>query len=112
MKKETLFAISSYNQKYYFSPKSKNLPKDIILDIKKIGIYFANKIKGVFCIGFYENGDIFIECTSLENDFDYDEIGAKLEIERLKKEKTKLFSSLIIWNKILNQNRKDLKSES
>ncbi len=112
MEKEILFAISSYNEKYYFSPIAEKLPKEIKLDIKKIGVYFANKLKGIFTIGFYENGDIFLESSSLENDFEYDEIGAKLEIERFKQEKKELLSSLIIWNKILQEIRKENKIES
>lgn len=112
MEKQVLFAISSYNEKYYFSPITKKLPKEIKLDIKKIGIYFVNKLKGIFTIGFYENGDIFIESSSLENDFEYDELGAKLEIERIKQEKKDLLSSLILWNRVLQEIRKDNKIES
>lgn len=112
MEKQILFAISSYNEKYYFNPIAEKLPKEIKLDIKKIGVYFANKLKGIFTIGFYENGDIFLESSSLENDFEYDEIGAKLEIERFKQEKKELLSSLIIWNKVLQEIRKENKIES
>lgn len=106
MAKEVLFAISSYNEKYYFNPISESLPKDIKLEIKKLGAYFVTKLRGTFLLGFYEDGDVFIECSALENDFDYDDIGAKLEIERFKKEKKELISSLSIWYKIFLKVRK------
>ncbi|MDE6357584.1 MAG: hypothetical protein K2L15_03230 [Eubacteriales bacterium] len=112
MEKEVLFAISSYNEKYYFNPITESLPKDIKLEIKKIGVYFVTKLKGTFSIGFYEDGNVFIECSALENDFDYDDIGAKLEIERIKKEKKELISSLIIWYKIFLEIRKGKQIES
>lgn len=103
MKKEVIFAVSSYNEKYFFSPITKNLPLEIKKDIKKIGIYFVSKISGIFTTGFYENGDFFIDYKFLETDFDYDEIGAKLEIEKIKREKKQLISSLMLWYKILKK---------
>ncbi len=112
MEKEVIFFISSYKKKYYEGDILKKLPKDIKTEIKKIGFYFVFKISGTFSIGFYENGDIFMETSFIEGDFDYDEIGAKLEIEKIKKEKDELFKALKIWYKIFSKLEKEQKLES
>ena len=112
MEKDVLFAISSYNKKYYFAPIAKSLPKDIKLEIKKIGVYFVTKLSGAFSFGFYEVGTFFIESTSLENDFYYDEIGAKLEIKKFEEEKKELISSLKLWYTVFLKNRKGKNFES
>lgn len=110
MKKDVIFATSSYNQKYYFNPDTKTLPIEIKNRIKEIGIYIVNKVNGIFSMGFYEDGSLFIEYSFSEGDFFCDEIGARLEIEKIKKEEKELLSSLTLWYKvfILKQSEKEL----
>lgn len=78
----------------------KKLPPAVKDEIKAFAALAAEKIHCVFVLGFYENGDIYIETKSSENDFDFDEIGAKLEMEKIKKDKSDLFDSLNLWYKI------------
>ena len=103
MEKHILFATSSYNQKYYFNPIAESLPTDIKNSIKQIGIYFVNKVNGIFTLGFYDDGSFFIDYSFLEDDFLCDEIGAKLEVEKIKRENKDLISSLTLWYKVLNK---------
>ena len=103
MKKHILFTTSSYNQKYYFNPITESLPIDIKNSIKQIGIYFVNKVNGIFTLGFYDDGSLFIDYSFLEDDFLCDEIGAKLEIEKIKRENKDLISSLTLWYKVFNK---------
>lgn len=97
--KNIIFATSSYKQKFYFSPEADTLPENIKDDIKQMGILLINKVGGVLSLGFYkDNGELFI-------DYDYDDvfcddIGAKLEIEKLKREQREFFESLSNWYKI------------
>jgi len=101
MKKTVLSAASCYNKKYYINPDmEKSLPAQIKEEIKALVASMAEKIHCVFILGFYENGDIYIETTSEENDFDFDEIGARLETEKIKREKTELLDSLNLWYKV------------
>lgn len=109
MQKKIIFAISSYNKKYYFEPITQSLPLDIKNEIKKIGSRTVYKVNGIFLIGFYENGDLYLELRANENDFDYDEIGAGLEIEKIKKEQKELINSLQIWYRIFV--KKDWRNE-
>ena len=101
MKKIVLSAASCYNKKYYINPDmEKNLPSQIKEEIKALVASMAEKLHCIFTLGFYENGDIYIETSSAENDFDFDEIGAKLETEKIKKEKSELLDSLNLWFKV------------
>ncbi len=101
MKKIVLSAASCYNKKYYINPDmEKNLPSQIKEEIKALVASMAEKLHCIFTLGFYENGDIYIETSSVENDFDFDEIGAKLETEKIKKEKSELLDSLNLWFKV------------
>jgi hypothetical protein len=56
----------------------------------------AQKLSGIFAVGFYEDGSVFLNSTADESDFGYDEIGAKLEISRLEREEKELFKSLAL----------------
>ena len=101
MKKIVLSAASCYNKKYYINPNmEKNLPSQIKDEIKALVASMAEKLHCIFTLGFYENGNIYIETSSVENDFDFDEIGAKLETEKINKEKAELLNSLNLWFKV------------
>lgn len=100
MDKLTIFAISSYNKNYFFDEKCTTLPNNIKSEIKLIGKYFVNKVGGNFMLSFYENCNISLEYSFLDNDFNFDEIGAKLEIKKIKSENKKLFNELTLWYKI------------
>ena len=102
MGKKVLFATSSYNKKFYFDEITETLPIEIKNQIKEMGIYFVNKVGGTFSLGFYDDNDIFIDYSFYEDDFLCDEIGAKLEIERLKRENREFINSLILWYKVFN----------
>lgn len=78
----------------------KKLPTQIKEEIKALVASMAEKLHCVFTLGFYENGSVYIETVSDEADFDFDEIGAGLETERIKREKAELLESLSIWYKI------------
>ncbi len=101
MKKDILSAASCYNKKYYINPDmEKSLPPQIREELKAIVASMAEKLHCVFTIGFYENGDVYIETMGEENDFDFDDIGAKLEINKIKREKSEFLGSLSLWYKI------------
>ena len=60
----------------------------------------AEKLHGIFTMGFYENGEIFFEVRSEESDYDFDEIGVPLEIKKIESEKKELLKALKLWYKI------------
>lgn len=105
--KKVIFGASSYNQKFYFDEITNSLPLDIKNTIKEIGIYFVNKVGGIFTLGFYDDDSLFIDYSFAEDDFLCDEIGAKLEIEKIKRENKELISSLVLWYKVFNKDNKN-----
>ena len=48
-------------------------------------------------MGFDEAGELYFETVRREDDFDFDEIGAGLEIGALRREKKKLLRALELW---------------
>lgn len=100
MNKTVLSAASCYSQKYYLDPEFNRLPDPVRKELKILCVSFAEKMHGIFSLGFYEDGSIFLEASGNEDDWDYDEIGAKLEIDRLKIEKKELLHSLYMYRQI------------
>ncbi|NLK22170.1 MAG: hypothetical protein GX308_08910 [Epulopiscium sp.] len=100
MEKEVMASASYYAQKYYSNPEFDEIPIAIKDDIKFICISLAEKLQGIFSMGFYKNGDIYFEIKSDEKDYDFDEIGASLEIKKLEKENKELIRMLKIWYRI------------
>lgn len=94
-----MVAVSSYNENYFIHEKFKTLPYNIIKEVKNICISIAVKTRGIFMLGFYENGVIFFETKGYE-DKGYDEILAKFEINKLEREERELISSLSLWYRV------------
>ncbi len=100
MKKKVVLSASYYTQKYYSNPEFDGIPTAVRNEMREICISLAEKLHGIFTIGFYENGEIYFEAQAEESDYDFDEIGAPLEIKQLEKEKSELIRMLTIWYRI------------
>ncbi len=99
--RETLFASSVYKQKYFFNAKFNGLPPQIQEELRVLIIPLCQKIHGIIEVGFYkDDGEVFIETSCNDGDYRYDEIGAKLEIDRLLREQKEFFKQLELWYKI------------
>jgi len=107
LEKKVLSAASSYNKKYYFNNEFDKLPETIKSDIKVITICIAEKTHGIFNVGFYNDGSIYFESLGQSDDFNYDEIGAKLEISKLENKEKQLINSLSLWYKVVFKNNQE-----
>lgn len=105
MNKTILSAASSYNQKYYFNDEFKRLPPAVRNEIKILTVTTAERLRGIFSIGFYDDGSLFFEAAAEELDLNYDEIGAPLEIKRIQNEKADLISSLRMFYKYAREDK-------
>ena len=97
MAKKILAAANNKEQKYFMEEEFKFLPDTIKEDLKRICVYMAEKLNCTFLVGFDDNGDVYFETVKHEGDFDFDEIGAELEIRRLQKEELELFRAIELW---------------
>ena len=97
MEKKVLAAADCAAQKYFLEPAFAALPEQILEEVKTICIVLAQKLNCTFLIGFYENGEVYFETVQREDDFDFDQIGAELEIKRLQRQEAELFRALQMW---------------
>ncbi len=105
--KDIIFATSSYKQKFYFSKDARALPESIKEDIKYLAILLTEKVGGVFTIGFYkDDGELFLDFSYNHDDVFYDDIGAKLELQKLYRENREFFEDLTNWYKVFVINKK------
>lgn len=101
MEKTVLCAASYYKHKIFFNDeKFSTLPPEIKTEAKTIAAESAETVKCIVTLGFYENGDVYIEMSSDENDMDFDDIGAKYHIEKINKKYKKFFNALTLWYKV------------
>ena len=101
MAKKILAAANNKEQKYFMEEEFKFLPDTIKEDLKRICVYMAEKLNrnGEYQTRVQQsrNGDVYFETIKHEGDFDFDEIGAELEIKRLQKEELELFRAMELW---------------
>ncbi|MBQ6554011.1 MAG: hypothetical protein IJR45_03610 [Firmicutes bacterium] len=110
MKKSVLSAANFHQQKHYYNEEDYSaLPSDVKKEVKQIVVYLAEKVHGTVSIGFYEDGNVFIECFAAEDDLEYDSIGAKLEIDKMTRKRRALFNALSVWYKVFRLGGKGLK---
>lgn len=93
-----IIAAASYeNQKYFFEPEFGGLPEEIKNEIRIICVVMAQRLGCSFIMGFKDTGDVYFEIVKPEAAYDFDDIGADLEIKSLLKEKEELIKALKIW---------------
>ncbi|KXL52041.1 hypothetical protein CLNEO_25570 [Anaerotignum neopropionicum] len=93
-----ILAAASYEkQKYYLEPMFQKLPEGIQEEIRIICVTTAQKLTCTFLMGFRENGEIYFETVKREDDFDFDEIGAELEVKEIFRTQKQLLASLSAW---------------
>jgi (p)ppGpp synthase/HD superfamily hydrolase len=111
MEKQVLATASYYNQKYFINPTFNDIPASIRNELRVICIGFAEKLHGIFTIGFYEDGEVYLETSAEEADYQFDEIGGHLEIKELQKEKKELFRTLRLWYMIYRTSQGEIIKE-
>lgn len=97
MEKEVLACASYMEQKYFFEKEFASLPESIQKEVKEICITMAERLGVSFLIGFHRTGEIYFEIVTPTDAFDFDDIGAELEIKALRKEKKELIKALTMW---------------
>lgn len=108
MEDNIIFCVSKYVEKYYFNELYKDLPTLVKKDLFEKSIMLNKCIGGLIVIGFDEEGDIFIRATCEENDFEYDEIFAALNVKEFEKIEREFLLSLSKWYNYVYKTKNNL----
>ena len=92
-----LCAASRYKQKYYLAAEFEDLPDQIKAELQAACVLFTEEIGGVILLEFDDEGRLTISTQSKESDIMYDEIGARLKVKELQKDKLELFTQLELY---------------
>ena len=63
-------------------------------------VLYTADVGGILTLQFDNNGNLFINVTSEENDFLFDEIGSVLKIKQIQSEKRELLEALELYYRI------------
>lgn len=92
-----LCAASAYEQKYFFNPSFNGIPDDIRKQLNVICVLFTEDIGGIILFEFDEEGRLQIRTEARDSDYDYDEIGAALEVKEIQKQRRDMMNGLELY---------------
>jgi len=95
-----LCGANSYEQKFYLNPDFEKLPDDIKNELKIMCVLYVNEVGGIMTLVYDEEGNLNFQVTCKDGDFLFDEIGSRLKIKQLQKEKEELLSALQMFYKV------------
>lgn len=95
-----LCGASSYEEKYYLNPDFDSLPDRIKDELKIMCVLYVNDVGGILTLVYEEDGELCFEVTSEEFDPMFDDIGSRLLIKKLQREKEDLLETLQLYFKV------------
>ncbi|MFG6329759.1 MAG: hypothetical protein K1W06_09870 [Lachnospiraceae bacterium] len=95
-----LCASSSYKEKYYFNQEFAGLPEPVKEELKVMCVMYTAEIGGILTLQFGSDGRLFLNVTSREDDFLFDEIGSVLKIKQIQSGKRELLEALELYYRI------------
>jgi hypothetical protein len=98
--KVVLCGANSYEEKYYLNPDFEQLPEAVRNELKIMCVLYVNDVGGILTLVYEENGELCFEVTSEEFDPMFDEIGSRLKIKQLQREKQELLEALQMYYKV------------
>ena len=106
-----LCASSAYEEKYYFNQEFAGLPEPVKEELNIMCVLYTAEIGGILTLQFGVDGRLFLNVTSREDDFWFDEIGSVLKIKQIQSEKRELLEALELYYciKFLKQERRGQK---
>lgn len=103
--KNVLCGASAYEKKYYFNTRFDAIPQDIKDQLHVISVLFTEDVGGIILFEFDRDGKLQIRTEAKESDYNYDEIGAALEVKEIQKRRRDMMNGLELYYKavILHQ---------
>lgn len=98
--KVVLCGANSYEEKYYLNPDFEQLPGSVKDELKIMCVLYVNDVGGILTLVYEKDGSLCFEVTSEEFDPMFDEIGSRLKIKQLQREKQDLLEALQMYYKV------------
>ncbi len=95
-----LCAASAYAKKFYLNPLFNDLPEDVLEELNILCVLFTEDVGGILILKFDEDGELFLETSSDEEDLLYDEIGSGLKIREFQQKNEELLKSLELYYRV------------
>ncbi len=96
-----LCAANSYERNYYLNPEFGKLPDAVKDELKALSALFAEQVGGIFEILFDEEGEMMMRTDHEPGDFGFDEIGAGLLINKVRRDHAQLFEELSLFYRVV-----------
>lgn len=101
--KEILAYASQYKEKYYFNDALGKLPEAVRNEALMCLVFITEEAGGVAELGFYPDGEVYLDSYCEEGDLGYDEISAGLLVREIEREHAELFESLRLWYQVIKE---------
>lgn len=98
--KVVLCGANSYEEKYYLNPDFEQLPDAVKNELKIMCVLYVNDVGGILTLAYGEDGELCFEVTSEEFDPVFDDIGSRLKIKQIQREKRELLEALQMYYKV------------
>lgn len=98
--KVVLCGANSYEEKYYLNPDFEQLPGAVKDELKIMCVLYVNDVGGILTLAYEEDGELCFEVTSEEFDPMFDDIGSRLKIKQIQREKQDLLEALQMYYKV------------
>ena len=98
--KVVLCGANSYEEKYYLNPDFEQLPDAVKTELKIMCVLYVNDVGGILTLAYGEDGELCFEVTSEEFDPMFDDIGSRLKIKQIQREKRELLEALQMYYKV------------
>ena len=98
--KVVLCGANSYEEKYYQNPDFEQLPDAVKNELKIMCVLYVNDVGGILTLAYGEDGELCFEVTSEEFDPMFDDIGSRLKIKQIQREKRELLEALQMYYKV------------
>ena len=95
-----LCGANAYEQKYYLNEDFAGLPSRIQEELKIMCVLFTEDVGGILTLVYEEDGELCFEVTSEEFDPMFDEIGSRLKIKQIQREKQDLLEALQMYYRV------------
>lgn len=95
-----LCGASAYEKKFYLNPEFDGLPGQVKDELKIACVLYTEDVGGIITMEFDEDGQLEFVVDAKEDDFLYDEIGSRLKVKQLQREKRELWEALELYYRI------------